>query len=186
MKIHLNLANRVYINRRGLYAAYLIALLALAVLLVFNATFLLRNWTQIESLEQQLLAVERQLGVDTEAEADQINPAAYENLVEEIEAANAILLRDGFRWIDLLNRLENVMVPGVSVRRIQPRPQENQLDLTVVAQDLESMQNFLDRLIESASFQEVYLMRQEQAEIEDSDGRKRQAIRLSLSLQGVF
>jgi len=186
VKIQLNLASRIYVNRRGLYAAYLAGTLVLVVLLLFSGFFLVRHWRQLDELDHRLAEVERRLGVEREDEAMGVNPAAYENLREKIAEANAILVRDSFRWTELFDRFEAVLPPGVSIRRIQPRPKDKQLDVSAVARGNEQMQDFLDRLIGSDSFQDVFLLRQEKIEIEDYAGRKREAVRFSLSLKEAF
>jgi hypothetical protein len=184
MKLHLNLASRVYPNRQVLYAIYTVAIVALTAVLILNLSQVRSMQAQSRKIQAYLAETERGLAaVPAEEEA---TPAARQRQMKEIAYANDILVRQGFRWTALLGRLEEVAVEGVSLRTIQPDYREGSLRITGLARGMEVLQRYLDRLIAAPHFSDVFLLQHHGAKIRDEQGREREAINFSLVLKGAF
>ncbi|KIH76449.1 type IV pilus assembly protein PilN [Geoalkalibacter ferrihydriticus] len=186
MKLNLNLADRVYINRRALHGAYVAIGALLLVLLVVNLLFFSRTRDEIVELEQRLSELRERAGARDDEGVIDISPAAQRQLLSDIAFANSILEKDSFRWTQLLDRLEGLVPDGVSIRSILPDHRTRSLNLTAVARGLDEMTAFLDRLLESDQLRDVYLLRQEQTTVTDFAGRERQALLFSLTLREAF
>lgn len=159
MKLTLNLASRSYINRRALYAFYVLLISVLVLLLALNLGFYLRSRSQAHQLKERLAEFDRELAGRQETIAE-FNPAAYEEILKEIAFANEILVKDSFHWTALLDRLEEVVPDKVIIRGIQPDYKSGSLNLTGGARRVEDLRRFLDNLIESSTFSDVYLLQQ--------------------------
>jgi type IV pilus assembly protein PilN len=159
MKLTLNLASRSYINRRALYALYAVLIALLVLLLALNIGFYFRTQSQARQLKERVAEFDRELAGRQE-NAVEFSPAAYEEMLEEIAFANEILLKDSFRWTALLDRLEEVVPDKVIIRGIQPEYKSGSLNLTGGARRVEDLRRFLDNLIESSQFSDVYLLQQ--------------------------
>ncbi len=186
MKISLNLASRTYVNRRALFAGYVAAGIALGLLLALNLTFFWHSRSEIRDLDRKLAAIKEQLGTLTAEGGAEFSPAAYKDLLQEIEFANAILEKDGFRWSALLNQLEGLVPEGVSVRGLRPDHKARALRITAVARGVDEMRAFLDRLMASENFSDLFLLSQEKTEVTDYSGRKREAVKFDLEIQEAF
>jgi type IV pilus assembly protein PilN len=159
MKLSLNLASRSYLNRRALYGCYTFLLSLLVLLLALNLAFYFRSQSQARHLKERLAEFDKELAGRQETAVD-FSPAAYEEMLEEIAFANEILLKDSFRWTALLDRLEEVVPDKVIIRGIQPDYKNGSLNLTGEARRVEDLRHFLDNLIQSSNFSDVYLLQQ--------------------------
>ena len=186
MKISLNLASRTYVNRRALYAGYAAAALALAILLAVNLTFFWQSRSETREYERRLAEIKKQFGTMAEEGETDFNPAVYKELLADIEFANAILEKDGFSWSLLLGQLEELTPEGVAIRGLRPDHKTRSLNLTAVARGVDEMRAFIDRLMASEKFADLFLLSQEQTEVTDYVGRKRQALTFALEIQEAF
>jgi type IV pilus assembly protein PilN len=186
MKISLNLATRIYINRRALYAFYVL----LAVLLVFWLGLSLSSWqaerAEIVRLEEQLHKVRSQLGSFGNEETLPFDSTDYQALLKDLAFAEDILARDAFRWTRLFLQLEQLMPEGASLRSLRPEHRERALSLTAVARENEQMNRFIDHLMASEGLNQVFLLSQERIEVKDFAGQTRPAVRFSLLVQEAF
>lgn len=185
MKLTLNLASRTYLNRRALYAFYLVVSGILGLLLALGIGLHVRNQAQVRQIRGQLAELGRESAGATMAEGVTFTPAAYEKMLAEIRFANEILVQDSFRWTVLLDRLEEVVPQNVAIGSIQPDYKGNSLSLTGLAKGVEDLQQFLDKLITSAYFSDVYLLQQSRLkEAGQSEGAG--AISFSIVVRGAF
>lgn len=186
MKLTLNLANRPYINRRTLYVVYLAAAAALLVVLALNIAYALRLRSTAEDFRERFAAVEgRSEGGAAPAE---ISPEAFREQQESIALANDILRRDSFRWTQLLDHLEESAVEGVAIRALQPDYKERSLRVSAIARGVDEMRRYLDQLMVSKHFSEVYLLEQSR-EKEAAGGKGKGSpggISFSIVLRGAF
>jgi Tfp pilus assembly protein PilN len=186
MKLTLNLASRTYLNRRALYGMYAVVSAMLLLLLALGVFLHLRNQAQLRQLGEHLAALEQEAAGMAKAETGSVfTAAAYEKLRTEIRLANEILAQDSFRWTALLDRLEEVVPKTVAISAIQPDYKGNSLNLAGLAKDVGDLQLFLDNLIASTSFSDVYLLQQsrlKEAGPSDTAG----AISFRLVVRGAF
>jgi type IV pilus assembly protein PilN len=184
MKLTLNLASRTQVNRRAIYAFYLVVLTALAAVLALNSALLWRMQERSGQVQTSLAELEGSLTAPQGYE--EIKPERRQQLQKEIALANDILVRESFQWTALLGRLEEVAVDGVSLRSIQPDVREGSLRITGQARGNAHLGRYLDKLIASPNFSEVFLLDQAVTKVRDSQGTDRSAVGFSLLLKGGF
>jgi type IV pilus assembly protein PilN len=160
MKLTLNLASRTYLDRRLLYGCYLVAAGLLVLLLAFGIGLHLRTRGQVKELRAHLAELERETVAAAPAADSSVPAAAYEKLLQEIAFANELLAQDSFRWTTLLDHLEEVVPAQVAISGIQPDYKGKSLNLTGMAREVEDLQRFLDNLLASEHFGDVYLLQQ--------------------------
>ncbi len=185
MKPTLNLASRTYLNRRAVYAFYGFISAVLVILLVMNLTFFFRSHAQSSQLKERMAELTSELASLRGTDAD-FSPAVQTRLREKISFANELIRKDSFHWIALLDRLEEVLPDGVRIREIQPDHKEASLKLSGLARSLKDLRHFLDRLMLSNGFSDVYLLQQARSENEDTLGRKESVISFSIVVKGAF
>lgn len=185
MKLTLNLASRSYLNRRALYAFYLVASGLLLLLLAFGIGLHLRSQAQVRQIREHLAELGRETAGATQVEGSTFTAAAYEKLLAEIRFANEILVQDSFRWTVLLDRLEEVVPQNVAIGSIQPDYKGHSLNLTGLARGVEDLQQFLDELIASAYFSDVYLLQQSRLKAA-GQGEAAGVISFSIVVRGAF
>jgi len=185
MKLTLNLASRTYINRRALFGFYLAFGGGLVLLLALGIGLYARNQMHLRQLRQQLAELGQQAATPSQTGGEPFTAAAYEKLLADIRFANEILAQDSFRWTDLLNRMEEVVPEKVAISGIDPDYKEKELQLTGLAMRVEDLQQFLDNLITSDYFTDVYLLKQSRIK---SAGRNEAAGAISFSIvaKGAF
>ncbi len=182
MKLTLNLASRSYLNRRALRFSYLAVSAVLVLLLAFNMYGYLRAHTRVGLLNDRLAELEQQQHVENGTVARKMTPKEQERLVADVEFANEILKKDGFRWTLLLDRLEDVVPERVNIQGIRPNYREGSFSLTGNARSVNDLRTFLDNLSGSPDFNDVYLLRQ--ARQESNYGGS--LVSFSLVVKGAF
>jgi Tfp pilus assembly protein PilN len=187
MKFTLNMASRRYINRRLLNRFYLGVILFLSLLLLM----LIANGLRLAGYAGQFRHHLAQLkGQEQVAAAEQEKPPSAAELAQlrsKLEFARKIMKQDQFRWTDLLDRLEDVSIEGIRVRTIEPNYQDGSLILTALARDDQVFRDFLDNLLTSGQFSDVYLLEQNQVQIKDAaNNRQRTVISFRVELKGAF
>jgi type IV pilus assembly protein PilN len=188
MKLSLNLASRSYLNRRALYAFYAALIAVLVLLLMLNFGFFLRGQSQARQLKARLAEFDQELAGRQEVARD-FNPAAYDRLLAEIAFANEILVKDGFRWTALLDRLEEVVPKKVIIRGIQPDYKGGSLSLPGQARRVADLRLFLDNLIHSPDFSDVYLLQQSRESTRGAKGGRapeEEGINFTIVVKGAF
>jgi len=182
MKLTLNLASRTYLNRRALRFSFWAASVVLALLLVANLYGYWRAYDQIGLLNGRLAALEQKRQAQQGPLPRKMTTKEQEQLTADIEFANEILKQDGFRWTLLLDKLETVVPDRVSIRGIRPNYREGSLNLSGYAATVEDLRKFLDNLIGSSDFNDVYLL--QQAKDENKAGGS--LVAFSIVVKGAF
>ena len=103
----------------------------------------------------------------------------YRNLLVSIQSANELLQRDSFHWTNLLDRMESVVPRDVRILKILPNHKEMEIKLSGQSKNLKSLKRFIDNLIKSEYYDQVFL--EQQASIEET-----KMIRFSIRLEGAF
>lgn len=186
MAFSLNLASRRYVNRRLLFRCYRLAALVLVLSLLGLVGYGWRRIGETRSYRRQLAELQ-QVSV-REGEGLEKPPSAAEQvrLEKELAFVEKILIQDRFRWTLLFGRLEDLAIEGVRIGTIEPDYQDGSLRLTALARDDLKMRDFLDRLLASKDFSDVFLLEQERVEVKDGNNRPRSAIGFALLLKGAF
>lgn len=158
MKYTLNLASASYINRRRLYAGYAAIGLVLFGFLCVNLVTLMRSSARMKVVETRLLELRGESSVVDKERG--VAAAEVSALARKIDFANDLLVRDSFRWTQLLDQLEAHLASGVSIRGLQPDYRTGVLKLNGVAETIGDLRHFLDNLTTSKTFFNVYLKEQ--------------------------
>ncbi|PLY02580.1 MAG: hypothetical protein C0623_03750 [Desulfuromonas sp.] len=183
MKYSLNLASRSYINKRALYAGYLVCGIVLLAGLMSNFGYYVKLQNQKRLTEVRLAELEEKILASQGSEiAATYSAEGYKDILKEINAANRILERDAFRWTALLDQLEKVVPWDVSIENINPDHKKGVVKITGLAKDLSDMKRFLDNLIDSGDYVDVLLLSQSSVDVIGSG----QFLRFSIELRGAF
>jgi type IV pilus assembly protein PilN len=182
MKLTLNLASRSYLNRRALRFSYLAVSALLVLLLAVNMYGYLRAHTRAGVLSDRLIDLERQQHIEKGPVAPKMTPLEQEQLIADVEFANEVLKKDGFRWTFLLDRLEDVVPERVNIRGIRPNYREGSFSLSGNARSVNDLRTFLDNLSKSPDFNDVYLF--QQARKENKGGVS--LVTFSIVVKGAF
>lgn len=182
MKLSLNLSTRTYINRRALRTGLIASLAALLLWLLVGTFLLVRESTHLVDVKDKIVVLNAQQAELRGQDGEMIGKERLKQRWEEVAFINQLLERDSFRWTDLLAKIEQQAFSGVVVRTIEPDFKNNTLSLSGYARELNHMRKFIDNLIMSGDFAEVYLMRQSQESVKGHGGQKRKAIAFELSL----
>lgn len=182
MKLHLNLASRVYINRRMLNLVYAALIALLGLFLFFNVSGLVhlhRHSRQIEGMLSQI--PERRSGSQ---QADLLRSA--DTLAKRVGVANEILKGRRFHWSSFLDRMESILPEGVRLRSIQPDARGGTVRLQGVARDVPELRSFLERLSADPQLANYFLLEQALVRGSTGEGELPEMLRFSLQLKGVF
>ena len=179
MKYTLNLATRSYVNRKTLYLGYAVIGALLLVVLLFNTLRIFSLNSDINQTAVKIKAVEANLLARSGVSAAGFDQNTYANLLVTIQAANEILQRDSFHWTNLLDRMESVVPRDVLIVKILPNHKEMEIKLSGQSKNLKSLKRFIDNLIKSGYYDQVFL--EQQARIEDT-----KVIRFNIRLEGAF
>lgn len=190
MKLTLNLASRPYVNRRALYVAYAALAATMVLLLVANMVYAVRLRAAGEQARQRLAA----LGGQGTAVGDvvRVSPEALKQQQESVAFANDILRRDSFRWTRLLDNLEASAVEGIAIRALQPDHKDRSLQVKGAARGVDELRRYIDQLMASGHFSEVYLLEQSREKAEKGGSATKSevpqpaGISFSIVLRGAF
>lgn len=186
MRPTLNLATRTYVNRRALYMLYTFLVGAGVFSLVLNGIYFYRLQRQYQQVSGYLGEVEGAFAKLQGENSGNISPAALKKQQETILFANELLAQDSFRWTAMLDRLEAVVPEGVSINSITPDYKNRELRLNGNALNVSRLQTFIDQIVASDDFAEVYLLNQAQSETRERTGQVRSVVNFSLVMKGAF
>jgi Tfp pilus assembly protein PilN len=186
MAFSLNLASRRYVNRRLLFRCYRLIALALVLSLLALLGYGWRRIGEARAYRRQLAELQRVSAQEGEARGKPPSAAEQARLEKELAFVEKILKEDRFRWTLLFGRLEDLAIEGVRIGTIEPDYEDGSLRLTALARDDLKMRDFLDRLLASKDFSDIFLLEQDRVEVKDGNNRPRSAIGFVLVLRGAF
>jgi len=165
MKYSLNLATGTYVNHRRLYVICTVLGLFLLGLLIVNTVSVIRSSSRTRQIGLRLEELRNQkLEVSQKGE---ISASSLAEMVQRIEVANELLVRDNYRWTALLDQLEAHWAEGISIRGLQPDYKSGILQLKGVAASITDLRKFIDNLSRSEVFTHVYLKGQRTEKTKD-------------------
>jgi len=163
MEFKINLATRIYINKKKLksYTALAVVLLVAALFLIIGniadrAGEIKRYGREIAVLDQRSKAV-----------TNGVSEKDYNALLPRIAFANSVIDKKRYNWLALLDKLELVVPEGVAISSVVPDPKTNGLKLPGTAKNFGRLRAFMEKLEESKTFTDVYLMTQDETTLED-------------------
>lgn len=165
MKYSLNLATGTYVNHRRLYTIVAVLGLFLLGLLIVNSISIIRDSSRTRQVQLRLEELRGQKqGASQQGE---ISSVALAEMAQRIDVANELLVRDNYRWTDLLDQLEAHLADGISIRGLHPDYKSGVLSLNGVAASVTDLRHFIDNLSRSEVFTQVYLKEQRTEKTKD-------------------
>lgn len=182
MDLRLNLASRVYLDRRSVQRWLLLAGGLLLLLLAINLLYGYRNLQQLRQVDTHLAEIEGKLTAQRGRAATPFTPESYAKVMGEIAAANEMIDGDQFRWTMLLGRLEKLLPDDVAIRTLKPNYRDRSLQINAVARDTAAMNELLDALLNSDDMSQTYLL--SQSPVDQADGET--LVQFSLAIREAF
>ncbi len=159
MRIRINFASREYVLARKVNAVLILLLFCLGAIFSYNI-----NDYRKALVRENMLVSEVKLHEKKESEVSsrlqEIKKTVHENEVKaslrEAEFANMAISRRVFSWTAFLNRLEELVPPGVSIESIKPNfdteSSNLDVDITGTALDMAGVTEFVGRITRSPYF----------------------------------
>ncbi len=182
MELHLNLATRAYFNRRIIRRWLSLFCALLLLILGINLFFLLQNYQRLQKIDARHQEIDLQL-VGLQGDEESYSPEKYAEIRAQVQAVNEIIIADQFFWTQLLGRFEELLPPDVAINSIQPDYKNRAFKVSAHAANVTAMTDFIERLLASEDFNQVYLFNQTETEIRD---RAAQVVRFSLVIKEAF
>ena len=155
-----NLATRPFYNERAAHVAIGIAAALVLAITVLNAVQVVRLSKHNTELSSQTGA-ERAEAVRLTAEARRIRNTIDKDelalIVGAAHEANALIDQRTFSWTALFNRIEETLPSDVMLTSVRPaiRDGVTRVDLAVLGRSIEDVDEFMDRLEATGTFQDV-------------------------------
>jgi Tfp pilus assembly protein PilN len=184
MEIKLNLASRPYLNRQKTRLWLVVIGVILGLFLVLNLLSTYRSYQKLQLMNARFADLDRQVA-GLRDEDTGYTPEKYMAVRAEVAAVNQIIDSDQFRWTALLSKFEELTPKDVSLNMIQPNYREHSLQISGLARTVSAMTRFVDRLLASEDFSQVYLQRHGEVEVEER-GRKQSLTGFSIVIQEAF
>ena len=182
MQFRLNLASRIYLDRRSVRRWLLLVGGLLALLLAVNLVYGYRNVQQLRLVDERLAEIDSKLAAQRGPEAAAYTPESFARVMAQIGEANRIIDADQFRWTALLSRFEELLPDDVAIRTLQPNHRDRSLQVAAVARDTRAMTAFLDELLASSDMKQAFLLNQSLTEQPDGE----LAVEFSVVIRGAF
>ena len=169
MEFRINLASRVYLDRRSARRWLLLLSGLLALVLTSSLLYAYRNIEQLQVVDSRLAEIDSRLVAQRGQTASAYTPASFARVMGEVEAANQLIAADQFRWTALLGRLEELLPADVAILSLQPNYRDRSLQITAVARDTAALTALLDALLASPDMQQAFLLNQATSAQSDSE-----------------
>ena len=177
-----NLSTRPFYNERALHGVLGVTAFIVVAVTIFNLTQIVLLTRRQSSLSSQANAAETR-AAELRAHAVQtrqaVNAKELEAMSGAAREANILIGQRLFSWTDLLNRLENTLPDNVRIMALRPsvaRDGTIKVTMTVNAQSVDDIEQFMANLEQTTAFSDVYPLDDEPAE----DGGVR------ASLEGIY
>jgi len=177
-----NLSTRPFYNERALHGVLGVTAFIVAAVTIFNLTQIVLLTRRQSSLSSQANAAESR-AAELRAQAvrtrQAVNAKELETISGAAREANTLIGQRLFSWTDLLNRLENTLPDNVRIMALRPSVAQSgtvKVTMTVNAQSVDDIEQFMANLEQTTAFSEVYPLDDEPAE----DGGVR------ASLEGIY
>jgi type IV pilus assembly protein PilN len=154
MQINVNLATRYYFDNRKLTIAFAVAGAILLLLLVVFFGVAVANFAEIRRLKTEQARLEARNGRPGVA----VSEKDYQAVVARIGTANAIIEKKAVNWLQLLDRLEEVVPDGIAVTLIEPDLKARELKIGGAARNFAAIRLLLENLERSPHFPDVLLL----------------------------
>jgi type IV pilus assembly protein PilN len=165
MRLTINLATRIYINKRRLNFFIVAAFALLVLLLLVNVGNIATDFGDIQRLNDGIDILE---GKTKKATGATVPDKEYQALLARIKFANGLIEQKTFNWLMLLDKLEGVVPDGIAVASIESSPKDEGLKLDGMAKNFGALRKFMENLEESKYFTDIYLVGQSDTQVSPS------------------
>jgi Tfp pilus assembly protein PilN len=165
-----NLSTRPFYNERGVHGVLAITTFIVIALTIFNLAQIFILTRRQSSLSREATAAERraaELRAHAARTLQSVDAKALDSISGAAREANAIIGQRLFSWTDLLNQLEKTLPDNVRITALRPivaRDGSITVTMTVNAQSVGEIEQFMARLEETQAFSDVYPLSDEPAE----------------------
>jgi len=165
MLLTINLATRIYINKRRLNIFIAVTLILLTLILLFNVREVVKGYGEKRRLTHGIAVLE---GKSKDAKSSAVSEKEYQALLGRIKFANVIIEQKTFDWLMLFDKLENVVPDGITIVSIEPSPKDGGLKLAGIAKNFGNLRKFMENLEDSGYFTDIYLVSQSESQVSES------------------
>jgi type IV pilus assembly protein PilN len=176
MKLTTNLATRRYFNTQLLNLYLVVALVILTAVLILRVREIAYNQAELGRVKGMLA------GAGTTATGRKVTQADLKALQPRVTFANTLIDRKAVNWLNLLDRLEEVLPTGVALTQIEPSKDGQTITLAGVASQFATLRTLLENMEQSKNFSEVYLLSQSETKV----GLTQRGITFSISCRIAF
>lgn len=164
-----NLSTRPFYNERAVHAGLVIAaalVLALTLVNVFRIVSLSGQNTELTTRIAQEQDEAARLNREAAAIRQGVNRDELQRIVLAAGEANALIDQRTFSWTQFFNRLEATLPPDVMLTSVRPsfRGGEIRLAMNVLGRRAEDVDEFMERLEATGSFEDVLPTREDMTE----------------------
>ena len=163
MEFKINLATRIYIDKRQLQFYMVFAVVLLVAVLFLSVGIIAGRGKEIQRYKSELASLDQRSKVVTKG----VSEKEYKALLSRITFANNVIDKKRYNWLALLDKLEQVVPEGVAISSVEPDPATHGMKLPGVAKNFGRLRAFMEKLEESKSFTDVYLSSQAETTLED-------------------
>jgi Tfp pilus assembly protein PilN len=165
-----NLSTRPFYNERGVHGVLGIVAFIVLMFTIFNLTQIVLLTRRQSSLSSQAEAADAR-AADLRARAvrtrQAINAKQLDSISNAAREANTIIGQRLFSWTVLLNHLGDALPANVRITALRPNVDRDgsiTVAMTVFAESVEEIEQFMTNLEDSTAFSEVYPIDDEPAE----------------------
>jgi type IV pilus assembly protein PilN len=173
MRFKINLATKIYVHTKLLNFSTVAAILVLSAFLILATRYVTDNAAKTKRLTREIATLDSKF----KASSKGVSEKDYHALLEKIAFANNVIEKKAYNWLELLDKLEQVVPEGVAISSIDPDPKSHELKLSGEARNFSNLRLFMEHLEDSPFFTDVYLT----GEGETKQGEAKQGISFSLS-----
>jgi Tfp pilus assembly protein PilN len=165
-----NLSTRPFYNERALHGVLGATAAIVIALTIFNVTQIVVLTRRQSSLSAEAAAAEtRATGLRAHAASTRqsLNAKQLATMSDAAREANLIIGQRLFSWTGLLNRLGDALPENVRITSLRPGVGKDGsviITMTVAAQAVDDIEQFMARLEETTAFSEVYPLDDEPSE----------------------
>jgi Tfp pilus assembly protein PilN len=165
-----NLSTRPFYNERGIHGVLAITALIVIVLTVFNLTQIVLLTRRHSSLSNQANAAETraaELRAHAARTRQAVNAKQLDSISDAAREANTIIGQRLFSWTDLLGRLEKTLPDNVRITSLRPSVSRDgaiTVTMTVAAETVDDIEQFMANLEATTAFSDVYPIDDEPAD----------------------
>jgi type IV pilus assembly protein PilN len=175
MRFTINLATKIYINTKLLNVSTAAAILLLVLILILDIRYVTAKSEEMKHLTSEIATLDSKFKTASRG----VSEKEYHALLDRIGFVNTVIEKKMYNWLDLLDKLEQVVPDGIAISSIGPDPKSHELKLVGVARSFNNLRIFMEHLEDSRFFTDVYLLSQSQSEAKPDNAA--QGINFSLT-----